>query len=734
MTKLKASSMVASGFLCSLCLGGLLSATPALATQLQADKPAKSTAHKVKASHRKHTSKAGNQVAFLGMGGKGKQPEEDSSAKGKNVSKEWPASDEPKLDDQKSKLDESQAAGGAAKGNEPKQIRDSEPGSLKPAATISVDTAKSQVVLTAPPPLVPDASLISVLKDLSRALKDAPEVAKLEDPCQKTAATVAGLALAKALERADLPSNRIISPEVIARAKTSLTSEAWDSGDIVLSPHCHASLSALWAKKIDGLLNLSVAGNCNCQDSPEGGKLGEFVFVLSGKSAVDKGFDIQSQQEVNYWLGKLTGISVDGSCCAPGKGESISQAVETKQNSTLVLKAVLTERGREHLSQLKSYQEQVRLLALATEDERKKAEDKAKAEAEVDAKAAAAAKVQAELEAKARVEVEAKLKAEAEFKAKAEAEVQARLKAEAEAKGKLQTESKAQSDGQTRSQIAMTGLSLGSERGWDSQVSPPAKKIPVSTAEVLSPDKAVAGQFVTVAVVNANHATEPAAELSFNGQTIVTGQDGKVLFFVPEDSPPGPSLQVALTSRPESAPHPVVILQPLATPSMPQVPHLDAVSPSVRSGGTVILEGHNFDGVADRNRVIIDGVYDARVLVASPVQLKADLPPNLLPGRHSVAVGTADLRSNPGQFEVIGVEVKPEAKELDRDVLTRLVVHINGTNNPVRVHLSNRTPEVIRLVKGNDQVVTTSGGAKNSVTVSVQRISRSPYQVQADLE
>jgi hypothetical protein len=272
------------------------------------------------------------------------------------------------------------------------------------------------------------------------------------------------------------------------------------------------------------------------------------------------------------------------------------------------------------------------------------------------------------------------------------------------------------------------------QKGWDSPQPAPASRIPSSSAKMLLPDKAVAGQFMTAAVVNPNHAGEPLIELSFNGSPLATAQDGKALYLVPEDSIPGPTLQVAMTSRPDSVPSSVNILQPLTTPVAPQIPRVDMVSPVVPSRGLITIDGHNFEGVAERNRVIIDGMYDARVLVSSPVQLKADLPANLIPGEHSVSVSTADLRSNPGQFEVISVDIQPDPKEVAKDVLTRLIVRVQGTKNQVRLHLRNFTPEVIRIGKGSEVYLTTPGGPNNAVVIGAQRLKKANYHVEARID
>ena len=270
--------------------------------------------------------------------------------------------------------------------------------------------------------------------------------------------------------------------------------------------------------------------------------------------------------------------------------------------------------------------------------------------------------------------------------------------------------------------------------GWDSPPPPPTARVPSSSAQIMLPGKAIAGQFLTVAVLNQNHAAEPLVELSFNGAALTTAQDGKALFLVPEDATPGPTLQVSMVARPDAPPLAIQVLQPLMLPTSPQIPRVDQISPLAQAGGTITIDGHSFDGVADRNRVIVDGMWDARVIAASPVELKADLPSSLAPGQHSISVSTAGLRSNPGLVEVVALDLQPDVKEVGKEVMTKLIVRALGTRSPVRVHLKNFSTEVIKLQRGNDLRFTTPGGPNNSVVLGVQRLRKGNYHVEAVIE
>jgi hypothetical protein len=176
----------------------------------------------------------------------------------------------------------------------------------------------------------------------------------------------------------------------------------------------------------------------------------------------------------------------------------------------------------------------------------------------------------------------------------------------------------------------------------------------------------------------------------------------------------------------------IEVLQPLATPAQPQIPSVENVSPVCSRNGVLTISGHNFDGIAERNRIIVDGAYDASVIVSSPVQVKAKLPANIPAGAHSLCVSTAGLRSNPGAFDLVTVDLSggSDPQRLD---LRKLTVRVQGTQNRVRVKLINQTRDVVKMVKGDEVVVVTSGGPQNQALVPVQRLRPGNYKIDTEL-
>jgi hypothetical protein len=391
-----------------------------------------------------------------------------------------------------------------------------------------------------------DTAMMSVLRDIDKSLRENEDVSKISDPAQHAAVAAALNALDIALDKAAANPNRIVETQNKDKYDKSLTAESWESGDVQLPNGSHASLNVLWAKKVNGLVNISITGNCGCHPNYAGERVGEWVVVLNGKSTLDSGFDIQSQANVNFWLGKLSNFNVDATTCT----DQISHAGTSPK-----LKALNTEQRRKFF-----------------------------------AEASPAAKKSI------KEDVAAKPSSDTSHKSKpAEILDQAHL--------------------------------------------------PSMSAHVLVPKRAIAGEYLTVCVVDADGKPEPFVEINFNDFKATTNSAGRVTFQVPEDSAPGPSLSVSLAGRSEAGPEQVYILQPLIRASATDIPRIDHWNVN-RAENTITIEGHNFDGVAENNRVILDARKEATIRFSSPVEIQAHVQ-DLPTGGHDVIVQRNGLRSEP---------------------------------------------------------------------------------------
>jgi len=682
----------------------------------------------------------------------------------------------------------------------------------------------------------PDTALISVLKDLNRSLKDSDAISKIEDSNERMIVSLAATLVDKALSDPKLAFNRILAKEQEGKARTRLTAESWSSGEVEVNDKFKGSLSTVWAKRIDGLVTVTVAGDCHDRKASDGKDIGEFIVVINARSPVETGFDIQSQNNVNFWIGKLGTILVEADCIpkpvaegeqpAERKSDSETQSsADQKKKSIVALPPLLTHRYRHYYELIVLQDDRRRLIAqqLAAMDPSQQMidADREKSEREksqVDKKEATAKKEKQKIAEDDDDSSETKPVSKTE-KSKTEEKVVEKVVEKTEEKPAQTASSKsdAAEDGE-KAELTATKSEVKSEQKVVEKTASTEKapeKIAVKTKTVeptyvtatattataasypisittsntnlkttagkstrplakvdpsagtqgnemayagaaqsmeritglelpalkqpknftmLMPDRALAGQPVTVAFVDDQRNPESNVELSFNGVTLSTDQNGQAQYMIPEDETPGRSLNIALLSRPYEMPAVVEVLQPLATPSSPQAPKVDKASHLVSRRSNLVIDGHNFDGVAMNNRVIIDGMTECTIAAASPVQLKVTLPKDLRPGPHSLCVSTEGMRSNPIGFELAQLEVICEGKDNPKDTSGKVTVKVVGTTTKVNVKLVNLSPDLIRLNKGDDVKLLSSGGADNTASVSVQRLKKGPMKVEAWLE
>lgn len=584
-------------------------------------------------------------------------------------------------------------------------------------------------------------ALISVLKDITKALSESSDYNNLSDAKQKAVVGIALSVLQTALANPQLTYNRIISTEDKAKAENSMSAETWDSGEII-TPVCHAVASCIWAKKANGLLNITIAGNTN--EIIDGQKLGEFIFVASGRSGVDSGFDIQSQSSVNYWIGKLTNFVAD----------TAGQPVIQTSNSIVSPTVTTTTTTTTTASETTNVAPTDNVAPAATPE---KVEDNNHSEAPTTIKESSTTITTtstpiASKPAENIVEPEEKSPRRSYLLLKAPSLKKIKKTETAQPVKQIKTEVKSQSEDKpvTVTEIAKETTVAGvseekppvvqeSTKETIPVVETPPVKIepqvaigPSPDALVVTPDKAQAGQLITISVVNARLIPETGVDVDFNGTVLTTGANGQVQYLVPEDSTPGPTLKIAIAGKQLATTKVVHILQPLSTSSEAQVPHVDRVTANASKFDTVTIQGHNFNGQSESLNVIIDGKWAAQILSTSPLELKILVPEEVPAGQHSVCVTKSGLKSNHALFSLISLQVAPDARP--GQAPTKLIVRALGTIKPVAVHLRNNTPNIITIVKGNDLRIKTPGGKDNSIAVNVRLKQRGNYNIEASIE
>jgi hypothetical protein len=506
----------------------------------------------------------------------------------------------------------------------------------------------------------PDSALLSVLKDMTKELKEAEATRGIDDPAQRTVIDLVQEVMNKALNDAKFAPNRIVEGRGQDGSMPAMTTESWASGDVALSSSCHSSLAAVWAKRENGLLNITIAGRCLDRSTPGGKQIGEFIVIVNGRSSVEHGFDIQSQSNVHFWLGKISAVTVESDCnevrkTEPKTSANTSQAdlqatfpIDASQDF-MVLPAVLTERVRKYSAMTND-------LAKPNHD----SSDPPTIAAQTSGFVASTTlpngmtvqelekdyqRVLKELSSKQAVSSKPELPSKQEPLSR-----QAQSDAEQTAKPTILSAFVLPSR-KPEPQLSDTNSPKGSGQ-LQFSATDGSIHLPSMDAFLIAPERALAGQTITVIVMDGKRNGEAFVELSLNGKTAVTDLNGQHTFIVPEDTTPGHSLNVTLAARPENSPTTVEIFQPLTVSAEKQAPKIEHVVPISSHLNTIVVDGHNFDGLAGNDRANIDGQFQGRILAASPVQLRINLPVNLLAGDHTLFVTCQGMTSNSVSFHI----------------------------------------------------------------------------------
>jgi hypothetical protein len=485
---------------------------------------------------------------------------------------------------------------------------------------------------------MPDAALLSVLKDVAKELKETEAVKRIHDPAQRMVIDLIQEVMNKALNDAKCAPNRIVEGSGQDGSMPPMTTESWASGDVELSTSCHSSLAAVWAKRENGLLNITIAGRCMDKIPPGGKQIGEFVVVVSGRSSVERGFDIQSQSNVHFWLGKISAVTVESDGNEVQQTEIKKSAnivpaasLETSRRETMVLPAVLTERSRQYFTTMKDIPEHNHDVT----DHTSATAQSASFVANITLPNGMTVQELQEAYQKALLELASN---------NARSEADRALKPPTASAFVLPSRKPEPLLSETNTPKESGQLPFSATEG--------SIHLPSTDAFLMAPERALAGQPITVIVIDGKHNGEAYVELSLNGKTAITDINGQHTFTVPEDATPGHSLNVTLAARPENSPTTVEIFQPLTLSAERQAPRIERVVPVGSHLNTIVVDGHNFDGSAGNDKTNVDGHFQGRILASSPVQLRINLPVNLQAGDHTLFVTCQGIPSNSVSFHI----------------------------------------------------------------------------------
>jgi len=235
------------------------------------------------------------------------------------------------------------------------------------------------------------------------------------------------------------------------------------------------------------------------------------------------------------------------------------------------------------------------------------------------------------------------------------------------------------------------------------------------TVSIVLPARLVAGQLATLAVLGVDGRLADGITVDLgNGQRVKTDKTGRAFFTVPADA-----LVLIASAAGNSA---AALIDAPATVTGEQAA---TVAPVVSQVDRFSVCGGGFRGDVDANRASINGER-AFVLASSPECIVVLASPRALPGPAKILIETPG-----GQWSatttLASLHFDPPLPPLVPEKRSKLALHVQGTDQALRVWVENQTPGVLRFLRGDRQEVLTSGGPQNSAEIEVQAVATGDF-------
>jgi hypothetical protein len=240
------------------------------------------------------------------------------------------------------------------------------------------------------------------------------------------------------------------------------------------------------------------------------------------------------------------------------------------------------------------------------------------------------------------------------------------------------------------------------------------------------PQKLVAGQPATLAVLGTDGRLAEGITVDLGeDQRVKTDASGRVTFTVPQGmrfmivSAQGTSAAALVDDAAAAGAGDVRGGAPIKVPA------------TIAQRDQFAIWGGPFHGDASQDHVTFGG-DPAFVLAASPECLIVAASSRVIPGPAKILV-TSPPQQWSADSLVIGLNFDPLRPALEPGKRSKLVLHAQGTTQPLRVLVENKTPGILQFERGDAQQLTTSGGEQNAVSIDVMAISTGDFSFNARL-
>jgi len=242
---------------------------------------------------------------------------------------------------------------------------------------------------------------------------------------------------------------------------------------------------------------------------------------------------------------------------------------------------------------------------------------------------------------------------------------------------------------------------------------------------IVLPPRLVAGRPATLAVLGvdgrlAEGVTVEVGAPSGTTQHVKTDKTGRAIF----EAPSSVSVLVATASGASAA----ALIDAAASADALQ---LISIAPVISMQDQFSICGGKFQGDEDSNHVVLND-DPALVLAASPECLVILPGPRVIPGPAKISIESAAAQWNVTST-LVALNFDPPLPALVPEKKSHLTVHVQGSDRPLGIAVENKTPGVLRFLRGDVQELHTSGGSQNLATIEVLAIRSGDFSFHARL-
>ena len=271
--------------------------------------------------------------------------------------------------------------------------------------------------------------------------------------------------------------------------------------------------------------------------------------------------------------------------------------------------------------------------------------------------------------------------------------------------------------------VLLIALSLGTSSSARPQSAPST----TWAVTIILPPKLVADRPATLAVLGVDGRLAEGVIVDLGSHSgidvrVKTDKTGRAVFLTPADA----GVLIAKASGASAA----ALIDPPAAPNAPQA--AISLAPVVSLQDAFPICGGTFHGDVEANHVTLDG-DPALMLAASPECLMVLPGPRALPGPAKISIQMARAADWNGQTTLVALHFDPPTPPLVTEKKSNLVLHVQASDQPLDIMVENKTPGILRFMRGDSQKLVTSGGSQNLATIEIQAISTGDFSFRARL-